>query len=176
MSDFLNFIEKYRAGEISAFDLYDRLPLDMKKSVDNFVKGGSEESLRESTKSLTAPEEEDRDEVTAEGVETKHGKMRGSEKDMAKNVTQGYSAPTGGRGPVNVSAPSPTTSPGPLRLSMKAQENLMSSRYGAEVFRKSHVGTRCTHCDRLHKSVGRVCGSCRSAMSSTVWHKNSHLE
>lgn len=176
MSDFLNFIEKYRSGEISAFDLYDRLPLDMKKSVDNFIGGGSEASLRKSTKSLTAPAEEDeREEVTAKDVKTKHGKLDPSDKEITKNMMRGYGG-SATPGPVTTSAPSPSTSPGPLRLSMKARQNHTSSRYGTEVVRKSHVGSRCTHCQRLHKSISKVCNSCRSSMSSTAWHQNSHLE
>jgi len=63
-----------------------------------------------------------------------------------------------------------------LGKSLKAKENQTASRYGIETVRKSFVGHSCTHCQRLHKSVGKVCDECRKSMNSTVWHSGSHLE
>jgi hypothetical protein len=75
--------------------------------------------------------------------------------------------------PVSTAASTLTAS---LGKSLKAQENQTASRYGIETVRKSFVGHSCTHCQRLHKSVGKVCDECRKSMNSTVWHSGSHLE
>ena len=169
MSKFVNLIEDYRAGKISAFDLYRNLPLDMQKSVDGAL-----------IKSKTEDDEGREDQEAGDLIYPE-------KKDLEKF------APAVAGGTANTAPPataSSATSPSGLALSLndfvgsraqlkksvKAQESRMTSLYGNEVIRKSGVGSPCIICNKLHKSIKNICTTCSDSMNSTAWHKNSHLE
>lgn len=163
MSDLSEFFDAYESGQIGAVDLYEQLPPEMRKSVDEMLKGKEEEKKDDDD----SQKDEIRD-VLFEGKED-------LDKPGPSQATAAYSVAGGSerRGPVDTSTPPYAAS---LSASLKAKENQTASRYGIETVRKSFVGHSCTHCQRLHKSVGKVCDECRKSMNSTVWHSGSHLE
>jgi hypothetical protein len=254
MSDLSDFFHAYESGQIGAVDLYEQLPPEMRKSVDEMLKAttptrrGAEGPSR--VKSYFIPKGEELQQVGEKvttvktparvktqslphvadthpssyalrkrGLETKvepvvQKKVTSTARDLEMSVDKGkeeekkddddsqkdeirdvlfegkedldkpgtanpqvtaaYGMAGGSqrKGPVDTSTPYAAS----LSASLKAKENQTASRYGIETVRKSFVGHSCTHCQRLHKSVGKVCDECRKSMNSTVWHSGSHLE
>ena len=172
MSKFTDFIDEYRAGKISAFDLYQNLPLDMQKSVETVLAKGK-----------TDKDEDDKDQ-NGNDDDIGDALFGDEEEDLDKtNGTAGVMAasptPTGQRQPPGVMMSSLgefSALRASLRQSPSAQKNYVASQYGTETVRKSGVGSPCIICKKLHKSVGNWCESCGDAFRSSTWHKNSHLE
>ena len=178
MNKFINFVKEYQAGKISAFDLYRNLPGDMQKSIDRAMsKGKSEEKETGSDTGKRDPDDDLGDDI--------HGDDKA---DLNKQMP-GAQPPVGGGGGGVADSPNQTSPSGlalsldnfvgsraQLKKSVKAQENYIASQYGIATVRKSGVGSTCIMCNKLYKSVGTMCDSCSSAMQSTTWHKDSHLE
>jgi hypothetical protein len=210
MSDLSEFFDAYESGQIGAVDLYEQLPTEMRKSVDEMLKAKpraaiSQEVKKPSHSSIETPEtiaaakradeikrfrasmmklsvdEGKEEEKKKDDEEPKENEARDliyeDKEDLDKQMT---AAPAQAQRatPVSTAASNvpPTSMSASLGKSLKAQENQTASRYGIETVRKSFVGHSCTHCQRLHKSVGKVCDECRKSMNSTVWHSGSHLE
>jgi len=160
VSKFIDFIDEYRAGKISAFDLYQNLPLDMQKAVETVLAKG---------KTDKDEDEEDEDDIG--------DALFGDEKkDLNKQFTAGITARPASPGVMMSSLGEFSALRASLRQSPSAQKNYVASQYGTETVRKSGVGSPCIICKKLHKSVGNWCESCGDAFRSSTWHKNSHLE
>jgi len=169
VSKFTDYIDEYRAGKISAVDLYTQLPSDIQKSVKSVLAKGKKDD-----------DKDDDEDHIADAL------FGDEKKDLNKtNGTAGVtapppSAPLSGGG---ITAPPAIKSLGEfsalrasLRQSLSAKKNYVSSQYGTETVRKSGVGAPCIICKKLHKSVGNWCESCGDAFKSSNWHKGSHLE
>ena len=170
MSKFTDYIDEYRAGKISAVDLYTQLPSDIQKSVKSVLAKGKKDD-----------DEDDEDHI----ADALFGEEK---KDL--NKTAGITAadtppppPPTSLSEGGITAPSAIKSLGEfsalrasLRQSLSAKKNYVSSQYGTETVRKSGVGAPCIICKKLHKSVGNWCESCGDAFKSSNWHKGSHLE
>ena len=178
MSKFTDYIDEYRAGKISAVDLYTQLPSDIQKSVKSVLAKGKKDD----------DEDDDEDHI----ADALFGEEK---KDL--NKTAGITAadtppPPEAPPPTSLSGGGTTASPASnrlmsslgefsalrasLRQSLSARKNYVSSQYGTETVRKSGVGAPCIICKKLHKSVGNWCESCGDAFKSSNWHKGSHLE
>jgi hypothetical protein len=169
---FVNFIKEYQSGKISAFDLYQNLPMDVQKSVEgSLLKAKADEEKEDES----ASGERDADDDIGDALYGDEKKDLNKQMGQTMGITAPPAPPGAGTGAIK-SLGEISALRAPLRKSASAQKNFMQSQYGVEVVRKSGVGAPCMVCKKLHKSVGNLCDSCTDAMQSSVWHKNSHLE
>ena len=156
MSKFTDYIDEYRAGKISAVDLYTQLPSDIQKSVKSVLAKGKKDD----------DEDDDEDHIA--------DALFGEEKKDLNKTAGTTASPASNRLMSSLGEFSALRAS--LRQSLSARKNYVSSQYGTETVRKSGVGAPCIICKKLHKSVGNWCESCGDAFKSSNWHKGSHLE